>query len=217
MEHEQQNQQLEQQNEQLDPNDSVNKQPGSNGKDTPDTAQPAETTTAEQPEHQVIDAPATENAGVTEELAQRLAQAEKEAAEYKDQWLRSVAELKNFKRRSDAERTELMKNASASLILKLLPIIDDFERAAASVPPEIDEHPWWAGTKLITQKLRTVLESEGVTPIEAEGTDFDPNWHEAVMYEESEGQEGKVTAELQKGYRLHDRLLRPTMVKVGKG
>jgi molecular chaperone GrpE len=95
--------------------------------------------------------------------------------------------------------------------------MDDFERAAASIPPEIAEHPWWAGTQLIEQKLRTILESEGVTPIEALGQDFDPNLHEAVLYEETEGQEGKVVGELQKGYKIHERVLRPTMVKVGKG
>lgn len=152
-----------------------------------------------------------------EQMRQRLEQLEKESSEYKDQWLRAVADFKNYKRRTDIERGELIKSASSSLILKLLPIIDDFERAAASVPPEIATHPWWEGTKLIEQKLRTILESEGVTAIEAEGTDFDPNWHEAVMYEEASGQDGKVTAELQKGYRLNDRVLRPSMVKVGKG
>jgi molecular chaperone GrpE len=160
-------------------------------------------------------AEASENSA--QALQQRLEQAEKEAQEYKDQWLRAVADFKNYKRRTDIERGELIKSASSSLILKLLPIIDDFERAAASVPPEIATHPWWEGTKLIEQKLRTILESEGVTAIEAEGTDFDPNWHEAVMYEEASGQDGKVTAELQKGYRLNDRVLRPSMVKVGKG
>lgn len=207
MDQEQQNQKQNEQDETSATMDTMNDQHG-NGVEPTGTEQPATTVEADQPESQ---------AGEAEDVAQRLAQAEKEAAEYKDQWLRSVADLKNFKRRSDIERAELLKNASASLILKLLPVIDDFERAAASVPPEVSEHPWWGGTKLIAQKLRTILESEGVTTIDAEGTDFDPNWHEAVMYEESEGQEGKVIAELQKGYRLHDRLLRPTMVKVGKG
>jgi molecular chaperone GrpE len=70
---------------------------------------------------------------------------------------------------------------------------------------------------MIEQKLRTVLESEGVKPINALGQEFDPNFHDAVMYEEAENQENKVIAELQKGYMQHDRVLRPTMVKVGKG
>jgi molecular chaperone GrpE len=95
--------------------------------------------------------------------------------------------------------------------------MDDFERAIANIPSEIAETPWWGGTQLIAQKLRTILESEGVKPIEAVGQDFDPNLHEAVLYEEAEGQEGKVIAELQKGYKLGDRVLRPSMVKVGRG
>ncbi len=149
---------------------------------------------------------------------QRLLQdAEKQVEEYKNQWLRSVAEFKNYKRRSEQERADMIRSASASLVLKLLPIMDDFERAVASVPPEVADTPWWAGTQLVAQKFRTILESEGVTPIEALGQDFDPNVHEAVLYEDAEGQDGKVTAELQTGYKLHDRVLRPTMVKVGRG
>lgn len=151
------------------------------------------------------------------DLQQRLQHAEQDSREYKDQWLRAVADYKNFKRRAELERAELIRSASVGLVVKLLPIIDDFDRAAASVPPEIEPHAWWAGTKLIAQKLRTILESEGVTPIEALGQDFDPTLHDAVMYEEAEGQDGKVIAEFQKGYRVHDRVLRPAMVKVGKG
>lgn len=151
------------------------------------------------------------------ELQERLTQAEAQANEYKDQWLRATADYKNYKRRAEAERTELIRSASAGLVLKLLPILDDFERGVASVPPEVAQTPWWSGMQLIDQKLRTVLESEGVSPIEALGQKFDPNVHEAVLYEEAEGQEDIVVAELQKGYKLRERVLRPTMVKVGKG
>lgn len=183
-------------------------------KDTPaDTAQPVDTNGQQSSDvaregEVVADAPA---------LDERLAQAEAQAAEYKDQWLRAAADFKNYKRRAETERAELIRSASAGLILKLLPVIDDLERALENVPPEVVETQWWAGMKLIDQKLRTVLESEGVTPIEALGQEFDPNVHEAVLYEEAEGQENKVIAELQKGYKLRDRVLRPTMVKVGKG
>lgn len=151
-----------------------------------------------------------------DELQARIAQLEKEAADYKDQWLRAAADYKNFKRRVEQERADLIRNASAGLLLKLLPVVDDLDRATASAPPEIAETPWYGGFRLIPQKLHTVLESEGVTPIEALGQDFDPTQHEAVIYEEAaDGQTGKVTAELQKGYKLHDKVLRPTMVKVG--
>ncbi len=146
----------------------------------------------------------------------RIAQLEKENAELKDQWLRAVADYKNFKRRVDQERSDLIKNAGAGILLKLLPVVDDLERAMGSVTPEIAQSAWYGGFKLIPQKLQALLESEGVTAIEAIGTDFDPNQHEAVIYEDAAGQEGKVVGDLQRGYKLRDRVLRPSMVKVGK-
>lgn len=151
------------------------------------------------------------------DLQAKLAAAEAQAAEYKDQWLRATADYKNFKRRVEIERSELIRSASSALLLKLLPVMDDFERAIANIPPEIAETAWWGGTQLIAHKLRTILESEGVTAIAAVGQDFDPNFHEAVLYEEALGQDGKVIEELQKGYKLGDRVLRPSMVKVGQG
>ncbi len=151
-----------------------------------------------------------------QELEQRLAQAERDAREYKDQWLRTVADLKNYKRRAEAERDELKRSASASLLLKLLPVVDDFERAVGSVPPEIASSAWWEGTGLIAQKLRLLLESEGVKPIESIGQEFDPNYHHAVAFEDADGQDGKVVEELQKGYMQHERVIRPSMVKVGR-
>ena len=187
-------------------------EPQINGQQPEGQPDPAEQqhTAAEPVTGTVIDASAAE-------LQQRLEQAEAQAAEYKDQWLRATADYKNYKRRTDQERGELIRNASSGLILKILPVVDDFDRAVASVPPDVAATSWWAGMQLIDQKLRTILESEGVRPIEALGQEFDPNCHHAVIYEETEGQENKVVAELQKGYTVHDRVLRPTMVKVGKG
>jgi molecular chaperone GrpE len=161
--------------------------------------------------------PTGEGGAPAGDLQARLAKAEAEAAEYKDQWLRAAADYKNFKRRAEIERSELIRSASSALLLKLLPVMDDFDRALANIPAEIAESAWWGGTQLIAQKLRTILESEGVKAIEAVGQEFDPNQHEAVLYEEAEGQDGKVVAELQKGYKLGDRVLRPSMVKVGRG
>ena len=141
---------------------------------------------------------------VSDELAElqaRLATANQQAAEYKDQWLRAVADFKNLKRRTDSERAELMKGASVGLLMKVLPIVDDFERAVENIP----------------SKLRMLLESEGVTAMDVLGQDFDPNFHDAVMYEDAAGQDGKVIAELQKGYMLRERVLRPATVKVGRG
>jgi molecular chaperone GrpE len=151
------------------------------------------------------------------ELQARLARAEQEAADYKDQYLRAAADYKNFKRRVEIERAELIRSAGADLILKLLPVMDDFDRAVANIPEEIAATPWWGGTQLIAHKLRLLLESQNVKAIEALGQEFDPNQHEAVLYEEAEGQDGMVIAELQKGYKLGERVLRPAMVKVGRG
>lgn len=163
------------------------------------------------------EAPA-ETAGVTvEALQERIAQLEKEASDYKDSWQRAAADYRNFKRRTDQERADLIRGAAAGLLLKLLPVMDDLDRAMQSVTPEVEASQWYGGFRLIPQKLQALLESEGVRPIEAVGQDFDPNMHEAVIYEAAEGQEGKVIADLQKGYTLREKLLRPSMVKVGQG
>jgi molecular chaperone GrpE len=153
-----------------------------------------------------------------DELQARVKRLEKETEDYRDKWLRATADYKNFKRRTEQERSDLIRGASAGLLLKLLPVLDDMERAFGGVPADIAASSWFEGFKLIVQKLQTILESEGVTPIQALGQEFDPNLHEAVIYDESgDGTESKVVAELQKGYKLRDRVLRPTMVKVGKG
>jgi len=137
------------------------------------------------------------------------------ADQYLANWQRSQADFINFKKRAEQEKAEFAKFANSALMSSLLPIIDDFERALENVPANARNAGWLEGIKLIYQKLMAVLENQGLSRIEAKGADFDPNFHEAVLYEE--GEEGKVLEELQKGYMLHDRLLRPTMVKVGKG
>lgn len=153
-----------------------------------------------------------------EALQARIAELERENAELRDNWLRAVADYKNYKRRTEQERAELIRSASAALLLKLLPVMDDLERAMASVTPDVAETPWYGGFKLIPQKLQTILESEGVTRMQTVGEPFDPNRHEAIIYEPSEdGEDGKVIAELQHGYLLRDRVLRPAMVKVSQG
>jgi molecular chaperone GrpE len=149
-------------------------------------------------------------------LHERIAKLERESAEYRDQSLRAMADYKNFKRRADQERADLIRGASAALLLKLLPVMDDLERAMGSVTPEVGASAWYNGFKLIPQKLAAIIESEGVVPIVAVGEQFDPNLHDAVIYEDAEGQEGKVIADLQRGYKLREKILRPTMVKVGK-
>lgn len=151
------------------------------------------------------------------ELEQRIAALELEAEDHKNNWLRSVADFKNYKRRTESEREELVRNAGAGLILKLLPVLDDLNRAMAHVPAEIDNNPWFSGVKQVQRKFDMVLEGAGVQPITAVGEEFDPHLHEAVMYEEmGDEQANKVVEELQRGYKLGEKVLRPTMVKVGK-
>ena len=104
--------------------------------------------------------------------------------------------------------------ANARLIGKLLAVLEYFDRALDNVPPDTDD-AWVEGVRLVERKLRNVLEAEGVTPIEAVGQPFDPNVHEAVVHEETaDYPDNHVIDELQRGYRLHDRVLRPALVKV---
>jgi molecular chaperone GrpE len=137
-----------------------------------------------------------------------------QAEQYLANWQRTQADFANFKKRSEQERAEFAKFANSMLMCSLLPVIDDFERALENSMEAVDTG-WREGIELIYKKMMTELQNQGLCRIEAEGQEFDPNFHQAVLYEE--GEEGKVIEELQKGYMLHDRLLRPTMVKVGKG
>ena len=153
----------------------------------------------------------------SDSLQARIQQLEQEASSLRDQYLRAAADLKNFKRRTEEDRGNLIRNATAGLIMKVLPVVDDLDLAMQHVPAEIAGTPWFNGLQGVQRKLQTVLETEGVKPIEAQGQRFDPNFHDAVMHEDAGAdQAGKVTADLRKGYTLHDRVIRPTMVKVGQ-
>ena len=155
------------------------------------------------------------------ELAERIGQLERELdetrrsdAEHRNNWHRSAADFSNYKRRTDEERTTLMQFSNAVLIGKLLGVLDDFDRALENVPDDAHD-PWVEGVRLTERKLRSVLESEGVTPIPAVGLPFDPNLHEAVVHEETaDHPDNEVIGELQRGYRLHDRIIRPSLVRV---
>jgi molecular chaperone GrpE len=148
-------------------------------------------------------------------LREELELAHAQAAEYLEGWQRARAEFANYKRRVEAEREEIRHVSNEALLLKLLPVVDDFERAFRTVPEELTEVPWVNGMKMILRKLQAVLESENVTPIETAGQLFDPLLHEAVMQEESaDYPDEHVMEEIQRGYRLGERVLRPAMVKV---
>jgi molecular chaperone GrpE len=149
-----------------------------------------------------------------EELERELADTRAKGEEHLYNWQRSAADFANFKRRTDEERALTGQFSNALLISKLLAVLDDFDRALESVPPEADD-PWIDGVKLVERKLRGVLESEGVTPIDAVGQPFDPNLHEAVAHEDTaDHPDNDVIGEVQRGYRLHDRVIRPSLVRV---
>ena len=149
-----------------------------------------------------------------EALTRDLEAAPARADEATYNWQRSAADFANYKRRTDEERSVIGQLGTAMVISKMLGVLDDFDRALASVPPDAHDS-WVEGVRLVERKLRNVLEAEGVSPIEALGQPFDPNLHEAVVHEPtSEHPDNTVIAELQRGYRLNDRVLRPSMVKV---
>jgi molecular chaperone GrpE len=172
----------------------------------------------EQERENADDAPAEPSAQAdveAEPVEAQLDRARAEAQRLLANWQRAEADFANYKRRVEQERDEARRLANAALIINILPVLDDLERALASLNIQLSGLTWFDGIRLIHRKLQLVLESAGVSPIQAEGQPFDPRFHEAVMY--GEGEEGKVVAEVQRGYLLHDRVLRPAMVVVGKG
>lgn len=155
------------------------------------------------------------------ELLEQLQEAERELAlarERADQnlnnWQRAAADFSNYRRRMDEERAATAQFANAILLARLLAVLDDYDRALDNVPPDTHD-AWVEGIRLVERKLRGLLESEGVTPIEAVGKPFDPNLHEAVVHEDTtEHPDNTVIDEVQRGYLLHDRVLRPALVRV---
>ncbi|WP_022775473.1 nucleotide exchange factor GrpE [Butyrivibrio sp. AE2015] len=137
--------------------------------------------------------------------------------ELNDRLIRQVAEFDNFRKRTDREKAQMFEQGQGSVLEKLLPIVDNFERGLAAVPEDEKDGAFADGMNKIYKQLIKQLEDLGVTPIEAVGKEFDPNLHNAVMQVESEEYEsGIVAQELQKGYKFHDTVLRHSMVGVSK-
>lgn len=142
---------------------------------------------------------------------------ETEIATLKDDFLRNHAELENFKRRMNDERIKDNKYRSQSLATAILPALDTFERAMAVTTDNEEVKNFLVGFEMVHKQFIESLASEGVEIIESEGQPFDPNFHQAVMQEEVEGTEaGIILVEMQKGYKLKDRVIRPAMVKVSQ-
>jgi molecular chaperone GrpE len=150
-----------------------------------------------------------------ETLKQTLEEEKGKANNYLANWQRAEADFSNYRKRLEQEKNETTSYANWALILNFLPVLDDLDRAIDAAPPELENITWFEGIKLIQKKLWTVLKSNGISEVQALGKQFDPSLHEAVAH--LEGEEGMVVSEIQKGYKLKDRLLRPSLVGVGKG
>jgi molecular chaperone GrpE len=162
--------------------------------------------------------PASEEEAVPEDvesMKKALGEERARAESYLAQCQRAQADYLNLKRRTEQEKGEMTQFANSMLILNLLPVLDDLDRALNSVSSTLAGLTWVEGVRLIYRKLEAVLQAQGISDIKAIGERFDPNIHEAVLHRE--GEEGVVLEEVQKGYRLQDRVIRPSMVVVGQG
>ncbi|MCI8945469.1 MAG: nucleotide exchange factor GrpE [Lachnospiraceae bacterium] len=172
------------------------------------------------------EAPETEQALTKEEIKAAKKKAKAEKAEKKDKYKekieeledrvkRQMAEFENFRKRTDREKTQMFETGAKSVIEKILPVVDNFERGLQTPVPEGGNDAFMEGMNMVYKQLMTELENIGVKPIEAIGTEFNPDFHNAVMQVESEEFEsGIVAQELQKGYLYHDTVVRHSMVAV---
>jgi molecular chaperone GrpE len=159
-----------------------------------------------------------EAAAEAQALREQLAQAQAQAAEYLDSWRRATADLSNARKRMQRELEEYRAAAAERVLEKLLPVADDVHRAFVNVPVDQADSDWVNGFRMIQRKLDQLLESESVTVILTAGQSFDPELHFAVSHEEADGyEEGQIIGEVAQGYRLNDKVLRASMVRVAKG
>jgi len=160
-------------------------------------------------------APSSEMEMDVEELKATIVRLRGEVETNLDGWQRSRAEFNNYRRRTQQQLTDSKQQGSIDALSKIVPIIDDFERAFENVPAELAEHPWVSGTTLILKNIQKVLDEFNIEVIDPVGEEFDPNMHEAIGMEDSdEYDSGIVTTTLQKGYKSGDKILRPALVRV---
>jgi molecular chaperone GrpE len=159
-------------------------------------------------------ADAPETPGVETDLAEL----QRQRDDYYDLLLRKTAEFENYRRRIERERQAQADATAAEVMRDLLPLVDDLTLALKAEPGAEGADAYRRGVELILKQLEDILRRRGVRPIEALGTDFDPNYHQAVAHDPADGRrDGEVIEEFRRGYMLGDRLLRPSMVKVAKG
>ena len=159
---------------------------------------------------------AQQREGASAQRLEKAAETEAALAEARDRHLRLAADFDNYKKRSRQEQLETIQHASAELIGRLLPVLDDLRSALEHKPAGVDE-AWSKGLELGVRKLEEALSAHGLEPIASVGERFDPKFHEAVGHEESEEHpEDTVVSELRRGYRIRDRVVRPSLVKVSR-
>jgi molecular chaperone GrpE len=138
-----------------------------------------------------------------------------DAQRYLENWRRAEADFENYRKRVEQERAEAAKFGGMSLVMNILPVLDDLDRALKAIPDKLAHLSWTEGIRLIQRKLQATLEAQGVCEIKSQGETFDPCVHEAVG--QAAGEEGRVIQEAQRGYMLHGRVIRPACVIVGNG
>ncbi len=166
---------------------------------------------------EATETPEEDNAPEAEKTEEKTEEkAEEKADDGNEKYVRLMAEFQNYKKRVAKEKNDIREYATEKLVMELLPVLDNFERALAA-SAEDDPAGYAKGMELIFTQMVTELQKSGLTEVEAEGQDFDPTKHNAVMTEENEELEsGKVSKVLQKGYALNDKVIRPSMVAVTK-
>ena len=176
-------------------------------------SKPAEVSDVERMEDE--GAPSATTTDPTPALADEIVDLRKERDGLHDRLLRQAAEFDNYRKRVDRERKDSAQMAAIDFVQELLPVIDDFERALQTQAPGAESYR--QGLEIIHRALMEMLRKRGVTPIDAVGTEFDPQVHQAVAYEDApDRRDGEVMEQFTRGYRLGDKLVRPAMVKVAK-
>lgn len=152
-----------------------------------------------------------------EALEEELAAEREKATDYMNRAMRAQAEMANVRKHVQQDIALALNDALTTIVYEQLAVLDSFDRAFAALPPEFEHFTWVEGIGLIQNQLYAVLHRAGVTPIEASGKQFNPIEHEAVAYDETSNYlEETITAELQRGYKLHDQVLRPALVKIAR-
>ena len=178
-----------------------------------DTAEAEATETAETEETKADAEP--DKKGFFGKKKEKKDKKDEQIAELTDKVKRQLAEFENFRNRTEKEKSQMYMVGARDVIEKLLPVVDNFERGLKSIPEDQKDGPVASGMEMIYKQLITVLTDLGVTPIDAVGQEFDPNFHNAVMHaEDEELGENTVSEEFQKGYKYKDAVLRHSMVKV---